>query len=77
MRNKVDNVPIEVLYLHLIDLRGVSLLDLNSGVFRVEWLDADLVFVLEDEELRIIIHQEVDVERALMELVEVDSFLKD
>ena len=63
--------------LHLIDLRGVGLLDFDSGVYGVKWLDADLVFVLEDERRYSSVHQEVDVERALIDLVEVESFLED
>jgi hypothetical protein len=71
--NKVDNFSILALHLHLIELRRAGLQDNNSSVFRFKWLDADLVFVLEDEE----VHPEVDVERALMDLVGVESALED
>jgi len=75
--NKVDNISKVVLHLHLIDLRGAGLQDLNSTVFRIKWLDADLVFVLEDEGRLASLNQEVDVERALMDLVEIESTLED
>ena len=66
-----------VLHLHLVDLCGVSFFDLDGSVTRGKWLDADLVFVLEDKGRLCSVHQEVDVERAPMELVRVKSFLED